>query len=187
MNNADFGKLMERIDLDEMKLMHVKGADYSQGDVDRLGNFKQDAQATGLTKYQVWSILFNKHVKSVMKAIKENPESPFTKSEPLAGRLSDIRVYCKLMMAMLEEDLPKPVVRTVAEEILQQEPDLKTGPLYYTGINHAPYTSDELKDDGNGTFTVYQAICKCGFKGKQYVADLESANLETKAHAEAVL
>jgi hypothetical protein len=77
----------------------------SAGDV--LANFKQIAAATGMTKYQTWSVYFNKHVLSINNAIKYQPEQPEDASETMQGRIIDCINYLLLLNAMLVEDARK--------------------------------------------------------------------------------
>lgn len=74
---------------------------------DVLANFKQIAAATGMTKYQVWSVYFNKHVLSINNAIKYHPERPEDVSESIQGRIIDCINYLLLLNAMLIEDTRK--------------------------------------------------------------------------------
>lgn len=80
-----------------------KGADYS-GKEDALANFKRNGERLGMTKYQIWSVYFAKHIDSIMNSIKANAEVPQVESEPLRGRVVDAIVYLTIFEAMLIED-----------------------------------------------------------------------------------
>ncbi len=57
-----------------LKIINNKGAEY-QTNEDVLSNFKSNASELNLTKYQIWSVYFTKHVKSIISKIKDNPEN----------------------------------------------------------------------------------------------------------------
>lgn len=85
------------------KLLDTKGADYS-GLNDRFLNFKANGTRLGLTKYQIWSVYFAKHIDALFNAIKDNPELPKTNSELIETRIQDAICYLMLMRGMLMED-----------------------------------------------------------------------------------
>lgn len=84
-------------------ILQSKGHAYS-GDDDAFKNFKRNAEATGLTKYQIWLVYFQKHMDAVTQAIKDNPKNPVDKSEGLEGRIDDAINYLELAQGMLMED-----------------------------------------------------------------------------------
>ena len=81
-----------------------KGVEY-QKDNNVFSNFEENAKDLGLTKYQIWNIYFNKHVKSISNAIKTNPEDPTAKEMPekLQGRIVDAVAYLLLLNGMISE------------------------------------------------------------------------------------
>lgn len=85
------------------KTLESKGKAYS-GTEDALANFKENANRLGMTKYQVWSIYFNKHIDSINNAIKANANSPVDLSEGLHSRVIDVIDYAVILEALLEED-----------------------------------------------------------------------------------
>jgi hypothetical protein len=87
------------------EVMHSKGVDYASKE-DSLANFKRNAAALGLTKYQILLIYLNKHLDSINNAIKYHPELPRTEtvSEPLRGRVIDAINYLTILINMLTED-----------------------------------------------------------------------------------
>jgi hypothetical protein len=103
MTNEDRMAIIESIILNERSIIKVKGDSYA-GPNDVLKNFKDVAADTGLTKYQVWSVYFGKHLGSVHNAIKANPSGPVDGSEGMASRILDIRTYAGLLQCLLEED-----------------------------------------------------------------------------------
>ena len=72
---------------------------------DTLANFKRIANKLGLTKYQIWSVYFNKHIDSINNAIKDNPDLPVDASESIEGRLIDVIVYSTILYCLLYEDI----------------------------------------------------------------------------------
>lgn len=85
------------------RLLDTKGADYS-GLEDRFLNFKANGTRLGMTKYQIWSVYFAKHIDAIFNSIKDNPASPKTNSEPIETRIQDAICYLALMYGMIEED-----------------------------------------------------------------------------------
>lgn len=81
-----------------------KGVEY-QKDNNVFSNFEENAKDLGLSKYQIWNIYFNKHVKSISNAIKTNPEDPTAKEMPekLQGRIVDAVAYLLLLNGMISE------------------------------------------------------------------------------------
>jgi len=84
------------------KLLMTKGKDYA-GDQDALSNFKGIAHRLGISKYQVWSVYFMKHVRAIINSIKANPENPQVESEPLEERITDVINYAVLLEALLKK------------------------------------------------------------------------------------
>jgi len=81
-----------------------KGVEY-QKDNNVFSNFEENAKDLGLSKYQIWNIYFNKHIKSISNAIKTNPEDPTAKEMPekLQGRIVDAVAYLLLLNGMISE------------------------------------------------------------------------------------
>jgi len=71
---------MDNLLREALLVLEKKGADYTQGNVDRLANFREVAKATGTTMEQVWE-----------------------GSEPINSRLVDIINYTLLFGLMVEE------------------------------------------------------------------------------------
>ena len=95
-----------------------KGKEYQKGE-NVFSNFETNADDLGLTRYQIWSIYFNKHVKSILNAIKDNPLEPEesnTLSESLNGRIIDAVAYLTLLYGMVNQqhDVLKWVSNTTA-------------------------------------------------------------------------
>lgn len=78
-----------------------KGKDYTRGlgDKDRLDNFTQSAERTGVTFLQAWGVLFYKHVAATWKFVKDGR----VESEPIEGRLYDVINYTILLLLHVKE------------------------------------------------------------------------------------
>lgn len=71
MTNDTFYKLLKKMVEQEEKIMVTKGKEYTVGSDDKLQNFKDVAQASGLSPTQVWQVYFMKHVASIYNYIKD--------------------------------------------------------------------------------------------------------------------
>lgn len=104
MNHTERLKFAEGIFEQCLDIMRTKGLSYAS-QADASENFKRIAEATGMTKYQVWAVYFGKHVLSLNNAVKRNPELPaVADGEPIAGRVADIINYAVLLAMMVEDD-----------------------------------------------------------------------------------
>lgn len=88
-----------------MRTFRVKGADYTSGSPDRLVNFKEAADDTGITPRQAWYVLVRKHWSAIRTFVRKGR----VESEPLAGRIVDVIVYSTLLYLMALEDGEPPV------------------------------------------------------------------------------
>ncbi len=86
------------------RTLESKGVEYQKMD-NVLSNFENNASDLGLTPYQIWSVYFSKHTKSIINAIKKNPNNPEDKtlSEPFEGRIIDAIAYLLLLNAMTKK------------------------------------------------------------------------------------
>ena len=80
----------------------LKGRAY-EVDGDSLHTFKQ-GEKLGMTKFQSWYLMFDKHICAIQQAIKSNPEAPIETTEGMSGRIVDSIVYLGILFAMLEEE-----------------------------------------------------------------------------------
>ena len=104
MNHTERMEFAEGIFEQCLDIMRTKGLSYASN-ADASENFKRIADATGMTKYQVWAVYFNKHVLSLNNAVKRNPDLPaVSDGEPIAGRVADIINYAVLLAMMVEDD-----------------------------------------------------------------------------------
>ena len=99
MTKKDFNKFIRKFHKSQEKLLITKGHDYTQGSDDRLLNFKEVAQLTGMTPIQVWGIYWLKHVFAICTYIKFGKVS----SEAIEGRFLDEANYNLLGLALIDE------------------------------------------------------------------------------------
>jgi hypothetical protein len=105
MNRIKFKQINEELIKSVMDIIDNKGVEY-QSNEDVLSNFKTNASDLGLTKYQIWSVYFTKHVKSIVSQIKNNPNNPsnLDSVETTKSRIQDSIAYLLFLNAMLEQD-----------------------------------------------------------------------------------
>jgi hypothetical protein len=118
MDREKFYQLVQSRIRERMDLLEKKGKAYS-GTGDVFDNFKRNAEAVGISKYQIWLVYFSKHIDAIRNAVKQNPEKPVDKSEGLLGRIDDAINYLDLLVGMVIEDgvvdlaVNDPVVDTI--------------------------------------------------------------------------
>lgn len=83
-----------------LRILKVKGDDYTIGTGDRLHNFRTVAEFTGQRMEEVLGVYLYKHIAAVFAYIKSGGQS---ESEPIAGRISDVIVYMLLFYKMVVE------------------------------------------------------------------------------------
>ena len=82
------------------ELLERKGRDYTQGDKDRLKNFKATAAEVGITPLQVWYVFAKKHWDAVASDIKY---AGVNTSEPITSRFDDLHNYLYLGEGLVHE------------------------------------------------------------------------------------
>ena len=103
MTNKEFKRLVSGFRKSQDKLILAKGHDYTQGNPDRLHNFKAVARLTGMTPLQVWSVYWLKHVFAICTYIKYGS----VKSEGIDERFLDEANYNLLGKALLSDEPKK--------------------------------------------------------------------------------
>lgn len=78
--------------------MNGKGLSYSGLD-DKLGNFKRLAVMLNLDPKEVWFVYFVKHFDAITAYIR----GEYHDTEPIYGRILDMRNYCDLLFALVKE------------------------------------------------------------------------------------
>jgi hypothetical protein len=104
MDRKEFDILRQELVEEVNKTLSAKGVEYQKNE-NVLSNFETNAQDLGLSPFQIWSIYFTKHTKSIINAIKNKPENPSDPklSEPLEGRIIDAIAYLTLLYAMINK------------------------------------------------------------------------------------
>ena len=99
MTTPELNQLLEENWAKILELTRSKGADYAS-DVDRLSNFKLNAERMGLTEYQIWGVYANKHWDAINAFIRNDGQ---LESEPIESRVHDIIVYSFLLLGLIED------------------------------------------------------------------------------------
>lgn len=102
MTNEQFMTLLAEMVIEERNVLGAKGHDYTQGNADRLLNFKRLAAAFGCSPLLVWAIYLEKH----LDAIRTYVMTGGVTSEPIEGRITDARNYLALGRALIEDQKP---------------------------------------------------------------------------------
>lgn len=106
MDDSQFEIINKEILASVAHILKGKGTEYRTNN-DVTSNFKTNAEELGLTKYQVWSVYFTKHIKSIIGSIKSSPSNPVNavkSTETLDSRIVDAIAYLLLLNAMIESD-----------------------------------------------------------------------------------
>jgi hypothetical protein len=105
MNREDFEKVNDEIYSKIKEILTSKGTEYQSGE-NVFSNFETNAFDLGLSKYQIWSVYFSKHTKSILNAIKKNPSNPnqLELAEKFDGRIIDSIAYLLLLNAMIKSE-----------------------------------------------------------------------------------
>ncbi len=101
----DYVRLMDTSFKNIETLSRLKGGEYA-GDVDRLANFRRNAEALGLEMEQVWAVYAAKHWDAIMQYVRDLGQGiERERLEAIPGRMDDLIVYLILAKAMYEERL----------------------------------------------------------------------------------
>ena len=101
MENKKFEELADDFFKKMRNLIISKGKDYTQGDIDRLKNFKQIGNDLKLTPQHIWYVYTKKHWEAILSYVLGHLES-----EPIESRCLDLAVYAFLLYA-LDQDKEK--------------------------------------------------------------------------------
>jgi hypothetical protein len=101
MNNLDFENIVDATALRIQELSATKGHEYS-GDVDRLLNFKRNAQNLGLCSTTIWAVYAAKHFDAIMTYCRDKEKMQERQlSEPIGGRIDDLILYLLLLKGLI--------------------------------------------------------------------------------------
>ena len=110
MTNQGFENLREGFLSKEAELLEWKGQEYGSN-YDRLLNFKEIANFTGLKEVDVCFLYLMKHIQSIGLAIKDREYknkwywNDTNNNEGLRQRIADARNYLLLLAACIEDEL----------------------------------------------------------------------------------
>jgi len=100
---SKFDQLLADIFVSCKDLSTYKGGEYA-GDVDRLANFRRNADAMGMDMVQIWAVYYAKHHDSSMQYVKDIAKGKDRKRlEALEDRALDMMVYLSLFIAIIDE------------------------------------------------------------------------------------
>lgn len=91
-------KMFERV----RWLLDNKGQDYGS-EADANANFKETARKFGITPFQVWGVLVDKHIIAVANAIKRNPNNPERVAESIEESSTDIMTYHVILPTLIDD------------------------------------------------------------------------------------
>ena len=105
MNRQRFNDLRDKAYTDIVGINQAKGVDYA-GEDDALANFKEAAEALGLTPFQIWAVYHHKHQSAINQFIKRGR----VESEPIEGRVKDAILYLFLLLGLIEDQKQEAVL-----------------------------------------------------------------------------
>lgn len=92
-----------------------KGAEYKQGSVDQLANFKRGAERQKVHALVIWRVYFDKHLDSIIGWVNDiRDRVNKTYSEPITERIDDCILYLVLLKAFYVEMNPSKEVEFYA-------------------------------------------------------------------------
>jgi len=100
MQRHEVTALLNRLHNEEAKLNVTKGEEYAIENEDALNNFKQAAEMLGVTPLQVCTVYMYKHFCAIMNHAKRGD----VLSEPIEGRILDLRLYAAIYLALVQEE-----------------------------------------------------------------------------------
>ena len=100
-NSKRFNELVDTMIAEEKECMKCKGAEYTISSDDRLANFKAIAKEIDVPLLKVWYVYAYKHWASISNYVKVGE---IKSTEPIEGRIMDLRNYLALGRAIIEEE-----------------------------------------------------------------------------------
>lgn len=101
MLKTEFKTLLDKMEQEEHETILGKGEEYTRSQADRLASFKEIASFAGVSPKQVCMIFVAKHWQALANFVATGKTKS---SEPIEGRIMDIRVYMALMRAIIQEE-----------------------------------------------------------------------------------
>lgn len=106
MNQERFQELLSSIESRDRSILAPKGKEYTQGDEDKLKNFKESARDAGVSPEKVCYIFMKKHIDAIASYVKHGKTYS---EESIEGRISDARNYLALLEAIIIDQKEKEV------------------------------------------------------------------------------
>ena len=100
MLRSEVANMLKDLNEEEYNINVTKGEEYAIENEDALNNFKQVAEMLGTTPRMVCAIYMYKHFCSIMNHAKRGD----VLSEPIEGRILDLRLYAALYLALTREE-----------------------------------------------------------------------------------
>ena len=100
MLRSEVAALLKHLNEKEYNLNVTKGEEYAVENEDALNNFKQAAGLLDTTPQMICAIYMYKHFCAIMTHAK----SGTLRSEPIEGRVLDLRLYAALYLALVQEE-----------------------------------------------------------------------------------
>lgn len=98
-----FNSLVEETFENVRKLIHFKGGEYS-GDIDRLANFRRNADQADTTMEFIWRVYASKHWDAICQYERDvRTATDRLRLETVESRVDDLITYLLLFKAMLYE------------------------------------------------------------------------------------
>jgi len=104
MESPQLFHIIEEVHRRLISLSATKGVEYTQGDDDRLANFKRAGESLGLPPLAIWMVYSSKHFDSIQSYVKDAiAGKPRLLSEPIEGRAMDLILYLVLFIGLVME------------------------------------------------------------------------------------
>lgn len=100
MLRSEVTTLLRYLNAKEFSINDTKGEEYVAGNEDALNNFKQVAKMIGVTPLQVCLVFMYKHFCAIASHAKRGE----VLSEPIEGRVLDLRLFAALYLALTQEE-----------------------------------------------------------------------------------
>lgn len=104
MKSSDFAKLFSELQHKEQKLLIEKASEYASED-DRMANFKNSVHLQvppGTPEACAWNFM-SKHLEASMNGLRKLNDGEMMPLSFWHEKLGDIRIYCSLILGMLEQ------------------------------------------------------------------------------------
>ena len=125
----DFIKWAESMQVEENRIMLLKGEEYTVSSEDKFKNFKSIAERTESTAEKVALIYLLKHMDSIRNYVLHGKEAS---DEPIMGRIMDARNYLLLLGAIITETkslFPSRTLESYKNQIIEDQLKIDNTPF----------------------------------------------------------